>query len=1068
MTASADARTPPTAMAAPAVDQLFGPPLDSIASQSLFRKHKALPHPKTHTYANLRDIRSSRNPYTSAKENGVNGDAPSQPRGHHTLRHYPRRIGSGPDLPPTPPAHSRQSSASSRSFLPSSPTYVETPEQSTEDVQPKPPSTPRNQMSPPTPDVTPPSLPGRRSRSGRPAFTDRVPSKATTESRTESFKTAQENFPSDDEEEDGRSTLRPVLPSARASVVTVRQAMDAEKETRPVGLGLGLESSPGNLTPRSKKEFIAFDGEWGSASEVEQEWDDNLDRNVTVRKRRRPAQLNRSRGEVVEEALVSPTNATKALRSMTLPERILTFPSPKETPKERVDRADRAERPERPRISTAPSSSDSSTTTTTTDVRRFSGMSTKSTVSTIVEAILVDTPPQRRKTLRHIKKQSILRDSGSDLSPTSSAPTSVLLDDELRRRKTGGRPNGVRHESLASTGTLNSVSSKKARREIMRNGAIPVIIVPDRKSSVRSTSREPSLRSTSSRRSKRSQSLSSVPLSQLSRSKDLTPYFERPPRRSRAASESDGSTPGDQRTIDYPPIVPRRTSSLSAPTSRNPSRSNSRSGSMTSESVNAHNALQNHVQSQSKQKASRPKLEAPVVKVDESPALDGPGAALQPPDSSPQRLSVDKSRDASGRRSSAHNTPFSQASMELVGTPELSEAQAVNLYPHQKKNILVVDHSRRPSAMVTGDAKPETKPEKALPEIPPKSRFRKPSVRKAKPEAEGPVTPPQPQFRMEDVDSPLRNPREAPEPPTEPPAFKLIPATPSGMTPGVERQKNMGNYFEVLNEKPSRSMSLVRRAMSRRRHSEYGPSASKTPGFLQRTFSLTRSMRKDTGDNVRSKPPSVIGYDSDAPSDESRLHPNWRPASWHPHDDDCVRDCDDDDDDDEDDEEPTYRYPRVDNRPPPPRRSLSARMKRTFAILPLPREDSYPATDDEGPDRLTVRRTASGNLRIVKHRASLDSLRDREEPRPYTAPETSRKRHFWQGHSAAGGRLGRIIPAGLGSKISELDPRRLSERRREKRSRELRAQISGPKEVRDGVGDVIRGNNYRDAFIRPA
>jgi hypothetical protein len=51
----------------------------------------------------------------------------------------------------------------------------------------------------------------------------------------------------------------------------------------------------------------------------------------------------------------------------------------------------------------------------------------------------------------------------------------------------------------------------------------------------------------------------------------------------------------------------------------------------------------------------------------------------------------------------------------------------------------------------------------------------------------------------------------------------------------------------------------------------------------------------------------------------------------------------------------------------------------------------------------------------------------------------------------------------LSSKLEELQslPRRLSERKREKRSQELRRKISAPKEVRDGVGDVIRRRSYR-------
>jgi hypothetical protein len=59
----------------------------------------------------------------------------------------------------------------------------------------------------------------------------------------------------------------------------------------------------------------------------------------------------------------------------------------------------------------------------------------------------------------------------------------------------------------------------------------------------------------------------------------------------------------------------------------------------------------------------------------------------------------------------------------------------------------------------------------------------------------------------------------------------------------------------------------------------------------------------------------------------------------------------------------------------------------------------------------------------------------------------------------------KIFP-GLGDAIDKYGlhnlPRRISERQREKRSQELRQKISAPREVRDGVGDVIRRNSYRD------
>ncbi len=145
-------------------------------------------------------------------------------------------------------------------------------------------------------------------------------------------------------------------------------------------------------------------------------------------------------------------------------------------------------------------------------------------------------------------------------------------------------------------------------------------------------------------------------------------------------------------------------------------------------------------------------------------------------------------------------------------------------------------------------------------------------------------------------------------------------------------------------------------------------------------------------------------------------------------------------------------------------------MKRTFAILPLKPEDEY-FDEGEGPDRRTIRRTASGNLRVMRHRASLDSLRDgqRDEYRPYTAPDDSMAdaKPFWRGHgrsmSVTLPRKNRLLPSSLSNKLEGLQnlPRALSERRREKRTQELRSKISGPREVRDGVGEVIRRTSNR-------
>ncbi|KAH8881567.1 hypothetical protein GQ53DRAFT_735037 [Thozetella sp. PMI_491] len=1040
MTASADSRPIPRGVGAPevqyALDGLAGP-------QRNFKKHKVLPHPRKDTYggAGLNGTKQSvPRKYALDIDTALLRETASQPPLSPSHGQQARRMSSGPDLPPTPPAHSRTSS-SSDSVIPSSPTYVATPAQSTENVEavePHPaPTTPTNQQTPPTPNLTPertPPGPAAIRPKPRPLLNDRIPSKATADSRTESFRTAPENPYSSEDDDDGRSTLRPIVPSAKTSQSTVRQVNGTKPQA--VGLGLGLESTQDdNLTPRTKGEFITFDGEWGTSnSEVEQEWDANLERHVTVRKRRKSAQTNGHQPEVVEDLTVTPTNATKALRSLSLQESPLVYP-----------RRVVSDRPSTQRVA---SNSDSSNSM---DHRRTSVMSTRSTASTVVEAILVETAPQRRKTLRHVRKQMGLRDSGSDMSPASSTTASLSRDDAQRRRR---RMAETSRETRVSTSTFNSISSRKARREVVKNGGIPVVVIPDRSSSNKST-REPSLRSTSSRRSKRSHSLSSVPLSSTSKGKESGPVFERAGRRSRTLSESDGSRRGDQRTIDFPPMIPTRSSSLSAPTSRNASRS----GSLTADSLKAHNALQAQHAHQALQKAHQDlqHLTQRERSVESSRTRDGHEVHGD-------RLFVDHHGDPSaGKWLSVRNTPFSQASVETNNTShaEVSEAMAVNIYPHQNTSVLMVNHSSphssKPSESSSIDQKQRLETET-------------PVIKMTTANEYGPVTPPQ-AFSMDDVDSPLRNPRAPPAIP-EPPVIQFIPATPSGLTPAAEKDKQLGNYYEVAEDKPKRSLSLLRRTLARRRNSEYAPSASRTPGLLTRTFSLTRKRRRETADNTaqNGRALALTKYPSadDGPADENKLHPFWRPTSFDQ----------DLDDEDWDDHDRTYRYPPVDNRPILPRRSLSARFKRTFAILPIEDEyDDYPAPEPQGPDRRTIRRTPSGNLRVMKHRRSLDSIQQEPPPdtRPYTAPDQGanhRPRFFFRTPSlsrvgsktkADGEPKAAFLP-GFGSKFNI--PRRLSEHRRQKRSDELRQIISGPREVRDGVGDVIRRSSYRETFTQ--
>ncbi|KAK2065445.1 hypothetical protein LY76DRAFT_611405 [Colletotrichum caudatum] len=999
----------------------LGSPDDVLAGQRMFKTHKVLPHPNRQRSDTPRSyqVRSTPRKYDLVVDCVASQMDASQQPSPQTLRHQPKRIGSGPDLPPTPPSHSRTSS-SSRPILPPSPSPAENVSR-TPATPARVPATPPNQQSPPTPDVTPPQS-ATRPKAVRPIPLDRTVSKATTaESRTASFRTAREE-PYSSEDDDLQSTVRPNILSARTSQSTVRRVSEPRtKSPTPVGLGLGLESpSEDATTPRMKSDFNAFDGEWTSNNEVEQEWDDNLGRTVTVRKRRQEPKnaprAARRKVEIFEDRVVTPTNATKALRAMSQRERA-AFYAPSEIAW--------------PNTSTSGSLVNG-------DARRFSDMSaksaqsTRSNASTIVEAILVDAPsiPQGRQTLRHVQKQLTLRDSGSDRSPASSAANSAIrLEGSPRRPRPLARPSDSRHNSYASNTTFNSISSGKARREIWKSGAIPVIVVPDRRSSIKSkSSRAPSLRSTSSRRSKRSASLNSATRANGTRSHDLpTPVFERPGRRNRSMSESDGF---NQRTIDYPPVIPKRSSSLSAPTSRN----TSRAGSLTAESLKAQNAL----------------LGQPSGHETRAPALTLQRATSSETDNGhhhrDHKLNVDHLGDPFfGKRLSAQHTPFSAASVTTSGTaPEVSEATAVSLYPHQNSSLLVVNHSNKPS-----ECSDASQTDRELPQSPPR-----PSIITTGPDGEGPVTPPHPQHTMDDVDSPLRNPRAAPPvPPVIPPAIQLIPATPSGLTPNHDRERNMGNYFETMaDEQPQRGGSIVRRALARRRNSEKYPPKSGRQGLLTRTFSLTRRGSSSKSHSSVEGPCSCPDCEPPPPEDD-RLHPHWRPAYADEDDDRWEREMED---------EPishVYRYPPIDNRPTS-RRSISTRVKKTFAILPSRGEsDLYSSETRNETDRRTIRRTDSGNLRVMKRRGSLDSLRDQSaNPVSYTSTVT-------QGETkgeAVPKRRRRFSISGTLEGLQNL-PRQMNERKREKRTQELRQKISGPREVRDGVGDVIRPNTYRDS-----
>ena len=970
----------PPQLRMPSRDIQVYPATPSGVSSILLKRHKTLPHPREGRISENYSITTASKPQVLSVDTGIPSSPTSQSSSPRTLKHASRRIGV-PDLPPTPPTHSRQSSSGS-----ALPENIRSHKDATK--SPSLPTTPTNHQSPPTPDVTPPRGTAR-SVVSRPPITERNPSSGYPSSRNDSFKTAREDFSSEDEDE--VSTVRPILPSARPSQVEIPTAKLTK--SREIGLGLGLESdnertpSPGyrkrdkNLSVANPAdEFVTFDGQWsstGEVSEVEREWDHNLMRNVTVRKR--PARDSLlyngcSSSEVLDDNPVTPTNATKLLRKYpileTLSTRSTAFELGQITPTHGV--ATDSESP------------------TTLDIRRFSAMSARSGTSTVVEAMVVETPPQRRKTLRHTKKQLGLRELSSDHSTYSSAADSVFSSNPPHRLV--HKSSGIfsrKQESLGSAFTNSTSSSAKSQRDIWTNGSIPVVVVPERHSSMKSA-RTPSLRSTSSK-TKRSLSLSSAPLSQSANTNDPG-YIDIPKRNPRRLLESGASSGSySQRTIDFPPVVPIRRSSLSAPTSRN----NSRAASLTAESLRAHNLIQ----------AAAEQPDPSHIQFAVEPQKDSMHLA--------PRASVDQNGDPFfGNRLSTQVTPFSQASYETNGTAaEVAQATSVALYPHHNKSVLVVEQQAQSStAPLQTSVDAVEQPEMAVDEA----------------NTQDPVTPPQQQRQeIDEVDSPLRNPRDAPQPPTGPPAIQFIPPTPNVLTPAQEENRELGQDVRqsTADQKPKRGFSLIRRALSNRRRSD---------SIITRTFSTKRNKGVTDEATQTSKeianPTTLYPSVLDQPADGSKLHPFWRPARFW--------------DDLEDDDElyiDRDAYPPVDNRPSLPKRSFSSSLKRTFAILPIRDDTEF----TYWTERRVVQRTQSGNLRVVKNRGSSGSLRRAvSDGRAYymsgnsrILPDSSERGKVWAGFKGIG--------------------RRVSERRRERRNEKLRKTISLPKDAVDGVARVI-------------
>ena len=769
-------------------------PVESTSPFALLKSHKAFPRRQEPLFRSAASVKTSLlqrhapEQTSLAKSAEIESWIPEPDVIHLTLSH---------SLPLTPPENSPEEEGTSWIDGPLPDDNKVTTRSISSGI-----NTPVIQRSPPTPETTPPRANQQLPALLHPAY-EQTQSIGT---RTDSFETAREDVSSD---EDRRQIDSPSMQPSRRK--WLRQS--AHTRLRDIGLGLGLESdgddsTPLEVTPRNsprENEIVTFEGSWGAARDDPATADDTD--NATIQRRLPEAPIFST--QPLARRFSATEGSVPSIKPLNLRQRLeQRRQSPTSTSTEKF-----AEEINWPLLGNE--DAELSAKVREVDNRRISQMSGTSTV----EAMVIDTPPPKRKqTLRHTGKIVSIDCPGNE----SRRSSIVYKQDKSHRRQLrhAGSPEQVKRGSVASDVSFGVIPSRpKARQK-----SIPVIVIPERKSSLRSSA-------LGSRRLSRVTSLTSR--QQTSRPTtapdESVGYFDVPRRERRTASANLPSAPAskskEKPVKEMPPTMGPEFVAISANTSRKVSRA----ASTVSASGMSFSGLQEIV--------TNTQPTTPYVDLQDPQNLHV------------QNTNFDKSTMAEWsalRPRSTQVTPFSlrSAHSSTPGTLEVNEATAISIYPHTNKSILVVQQlprhdSQSPehSAIVASNAS------FAIP---------------------GPHTPAViHQARVRNViDSPLRNPREPPQPPD----FKVIPPTPvPNVTPTkdddrVSRQPAAKSAINRL----SRPITMVKRALSARRHSDTFVSPL-TRGLSRRTTVIQRRSSFD--------PDSAVDPDN-------KLHPFWRPRGF--------------------------------------------------------------------------------------------------------------------------------------------------------------------------------------------
>lgn len=668
------------------------------------------------------------------------------------------------------------------------------------DKSPTPGTTPLVQQSPPTPEASPP----KKIQTSQ-AVASFYSSRNATESGAESFKTAHENQSSDDE---GQSSDSPSLHPSRQKWL---KTLELPKHGI-VGLGLGLESEDEEPTPREirperfrrPQDFITTDGAWSDVKDnvkITEVLEDSM-KPTSHKGRSKHARI------VSEPVLDSPTlgkGPDESLKkSLSLRERVeRTRHSPRKTSIEKF-----AEQIEWPLKDYIRGDID-------TELREMNDqrLSQASTTSTVVEAMVVNSPPRRRQTLRRTIRMTDLNTPHPNSAPNLSTKNDTPARRRLRR---SGSPDQELRKSFAS-GSPDSVAPREGKH---RQDTAPV--VPDRGSSLQS---------------------SASGSKHLSRTCSLTSR-QQSSRPTTAPEESVGY-------FDIPRPRDRRTMSviIHAPT---PLKPEPKLLSENSASVTAAASPPSVPTSSTEEPSKSTSVTSAGVDASYAPPTPNfqPSVMLNTSDAqNPQPSSMDRHGPGdwtATRPRSTQVTPFSlrSAHSSTPGTLEINEATAISIYPHTNQSILVIQQTA-----TGGDSSPMER-----------SRIIAGNANISLP---GPVTPviqheAPPQIPRETLDSPLRHPRDPPQPPD----FKIIPPTPANGSGSLEKGRSPPRT-PTKRKRFSAPVSTFKRAFSARR-----PRSESHGAPFSRTFSL-----RGTADDLRRR--SQLDDER-----QSKLHPFWRPRSY--------------------------------------------------------------------------------------------------------------------------------------------------------------------------------------------